>query len=112
MKAILFAAAFLLAGTTIGLAQEGTPQPVKPKTPVVTQRQANQRARIRQGVKSGELTPGEAAKLRSEQRSIRAEKQAAKADGKVTPAERRELRHDQNKASRDIYRLKHNARQR
>jgi hypothetical protein len=34
----------------------------------------------------------------------------AKADGKVTPAERAKLRRDQNKASRDIYRLKHNKR--
>ena len=34
----------------------------------------------------------------------------AKVDGKVTPAERAKIRQDQNKASRDIYRLKHNKR--
>ncbi len=112
MKAALFTIAFLIAGTSLGLAQEGTTPPPTPKTPVINQRQVNQHARIRQGVKSGELTPGEAAKLRAEQRDIRADKQAAKADGKVTPAERRQIRRDQNKASRDIYRLKHNARER
>ena len=37
---------------------------------------------------------------------------ALKADGKVTPAERNQLRKDQNKASRDIYRKKHNEKER
>ncbi len=90
-------------------AQEATP-PQQPgtKTPVIKERQQNQRARIRQGVKSGELTKGEARNLRQEQRTIQAEKKMAKVDGKVTPAERAQIRKDQNKASRDIYRLKHN----
>lgn len=110
MKVILLTAALLMAGTTLGFAQDATTPPPKPKTPVINQRQANQHARIRQGVKSGELTHAEASKLRSEQRDIKADKQAAKADGKVTPAERRQIRQDQNKANRDIYRLKHNNR--
>jgi hypothetical protein len=71
----------------------------------------NQRARIRQGVHSGELTKGEAQHLRQEQKTIQAEKQMAKTDGKVSPAERAKLRRDQNKASKDIYRLKHNNRE-
>ncbi len=86
------------------------PQTTTPKTPRITKRQMNQKARIRQGVKSGELTKGEARKLRQEQKTIQAEKQMAKADGKVTPAERAKMRKDQNKASKDIYRLKHNKR--
>ena len=81
----------------------------QPATPVVTQRQENQKARIDEGVKSGELTKKEAGKLRAEQRAIRAEKRMAKADGKVTKAERAKLRHDQNKASADIYKQKHDA---
>ena len=79
-------------------------------TPVVTERQENQKARINEGVASGQLTKGEAARLRAEQRKIRAEKRMAKADGVVTPAERAKLRRDQNRASRDIYNKKHNAR--
>ncbi len=102
----------MLAGTTAAFAQDTPPAPPdnSRKTPVINQRQVNQRARIRQGVKSGELTRGEGAKLRSEQRTIRAEKRIAKADGKVTSAERHQIRKDQNKASKDIYRLKHNHR--
>ena len=101
----------VLASAVTALAQDPTPpQTPATKTPVVRERQKNQKARIRQGVKSGELTKGEAAKLRGEQKTIQGEKQMAKADGKVTPAERAKLRHDQNKASKDIYRLKHNDR--
>lgn len=77
--------------------------------PNINQRQANETARINQGVASGELSKGETAKLRTEQRAIRAEKRAFKADGKVTPAERAKLRADQRKASRHIYNKKHNA---
>ena len=87
------------------MAPQGTP-----KTPEIHKRQMNQRARIRQGVKSGELTKKEAKNLRQEQKTIKAEKKIAKADGKVTPAERAEIRKDQNKASKDIYRKKHNMR--
>jgi hypothetical protein len=78
-------------------------------TPNINQRQANESARINQGVASGELSKGETAKLRTEQRAIRAEKRAFKADGKVTHAERAKLRADQRKASRHIYNKKHNA---
>ncbi|MEP6701990.1 MAG: hypothetical protein ABJB04_03300 [Betaproteobacteria bacterium] len=78
-------------------------------TPVVTERQENQKARIQQGVRSGELTPREAGRLRAEQRTIRAEKRLAKADGVVTRAERARLRHHQNNASRHIRRQKHDA---
>ena len=110
MKTTILLTALVIAGTGILYAQDVPPPAAGTKTPVVNQRQKNQHARIRQGVKSGELTKGEARKLRGEEKSIQAEKQMAKADGKVTPAERAKLRHDQNKASRDIYRLKHNAR--
>ncbi len=82
----------------------------QPATPVVKERQENQQGRINQGVASGELTKKEAAALKTEQRAIQAEKKAFKADGKVTAAERAKLRHDQNQASRHIYKKKHNAR--
>ncbi len=79
-------------------------------TPVVKERQKNQQRRIRQGVKSSELTPHETRKLEGEQAKILADKVEAKSDGKVTPAERKQLTKEQNKASRDIYRKKHNDR--
>jgi len=109
LRIILCAIVFTCAATVFAQDQN-PPQTPKDKTPVVRERQANQKARIRQGVKSGELTKGEARKLHQEQKTIQAEKQMAKTDGKVTPEERAKLRKDQNKASRDIYRLKHNNR--
>ena len=84
----------------------------QPRMPVADQRQDNQKARIDAGVKSGELTRREAVKLRTEQRAIRVEEKMAKADGVVTPAERAKLQRDQNKASRDIFRQKHDAQKR
>jgi hypothetical protein len=77
---------------------------------VIHKRQKHQRARIREGVQSGELTPRERSKLRAEEKAIESEREAAQADGKITKGERRAIRHDQNRVSRDIYRKKHNAR--
>jgi len=77
---------------------------------VVHRRQKRQHAHIQQGVRSGEVTPEEAAKLRSEQQGIQAERQKALSDGKITRKERRTIRHEQNQASRDIRHEKHNRR--
>jgi len=82
--------------------------PANPKTPRITKRQINQQARIKQGVKSCELTKGETARLEKEGAKIQTDKKAAKADGKVIPQERQNIRAEQNKASRDKKRLKHN----
>lgn len=83
-------------------------QTAPPKTPRITKRQIKQQARIKQGVKSGELTKGEARALEKEQVKIQQDKKNAKSDGTVTPAERQRIRHEQNKANRNIRRLKHN----
>jgi hypothetical protein len=53
--------------------------------------------------------PCKAARLESEQRAIQVEKRIAKSDGKITPGERRILKQEQDRASRDIYRQKHDA---
>jgi hypothetical protein len=77
----------------------------------VGQRRENQQDRIAQGVKSGQLTPGETAKLEKQQRNIH--KQVAadrKANGgTLTASEKRQINKEQNQASRNIYRKKHNA---
>jgi len=78
-------------------------------TPVVDQRQQNQRHRIRQGAKSGELTKVETAEATQDQRQIRRAERRAKADGNVTPSERARLQRKQNKASRELRRNKHDA---
>ena len=77
------------------------------RTPVVGARQQNQRARIRQGVATGELTPREAARMRGREAGLTAERRAVRADGVVTPAERQDLRRTENRDSRAIYRQKH-----
>jgi hypothetical protein len=83
-------------------------QTAPPKTPKIAKKQIRQQARIKQGVKSDELTKGETVRLEKEQGKIQAEKIQAKSDGKVTAQERKKIRHDQKKASRHIYRAKHN----
>jgi lipopolysaccharide export LptBFGC system permease protein LptF len=81
-------------------------------TPVINKRERNQERRIRQGERSGELTPKEANKLQTEQNQIRQQKRADKATGNVTPAERKTLRKEENQTSRQIYNKKHNNRTR
>jgi hypothetical protein len=75
--------------------------------PRINAHQHHQRARIQQGVRSGELTRGETRRLAEEQRDIRQLERAYKSDGSLTTAERHDLRHEQRQASRDIYRQKH-----
>jgi Skp family chaperone for outer membrane proteins len=79
----------------------------RPRDPGVNARQHNQRERIQQGVRSGELTRRETGRLVEEQRDVRQLERAYKSDGTLTGAERRDLQHEQNQASRDIYRQKH-----
>lgn len=77
----------------------------------VGQRRENQQDRIAQGIKSGQLTPSETAKLEKQQQGIN--KQVAadrKANGgTLTAAQKKQINKEQNQASRNIYRKKHNA---
>ncbi|MFN7946140.1 MAG: hypothetical protein U0Z53_12370 [Blastocatellia bacterium] len=109
MFSILIAAGISFGLTLVTFAQDPAPGT---RTPGVTDRQQNQQRRIRRGVRSGELTRKETRRLEKEQKEIHQEKKEAKADGTVTAQERREIHKDQNKASRDIYRAKHNRRTR
>jgi hypothetical protein len=71
-----------------------------------------QHRRIKQGVRSGELTKKETRTLTNQQKEIRQEKIAAKADGVVTRDEKKEIKQDQRKAKRTIARKKNNRRDR
>ena len=75
---------------------------------LIEDRSLNQRLRIRQGIRSGQLTPHEAKILKHEQRRIRRITKWSWFDGKLTLRERRHIERLQNRASRHIYRLKHN----
>ena len=70
-------------------------------------RSQNQQQRIQQGVKSGELTKGEAKHLEKDEKKIKHVEARAKADGVVTPEEAARIRNLQNKESQKIYGEKH-----
>jgi hypothetical protein len=76
----------------------------------VGQRRENQQDRIAQGIKSGQLTAGETAKLENQQRGINKQVSAdRKANGgTLTAGEKKQINHEQNGASKNIYRKKHN----
>jgi len=76
-------------------------------TPRVDQRQANQQARIEQGVNSGSLTPREAMRLERGQQHVANMALRAKSDGVVTRQERGRLHHAQEVQSQRIYSQKH-----
>jgi len=80
------------------------------RTPLINHRQGYQQARIRQGIRSGQLTRGEARRLEAREGRIEASKLSDKASGHVTTAERIRLNRRLNAASRAIYRDKHNGR--
>ncbi len=77
----------------------------------VGQRRENQQDRIAQGVKSGQLTAGETAKLENQQKGINQQVKADRAanGGKLTPGEKQQVNKEQNQASKNIYHKKHNA---
>jgi hypothetical protein len=77
----------------------------------VGQRRENQQDRIAQGIKSGQLTPGETAKLENQQKNINHQVAADRAanGGKLTKGEKQQINKEQNAASKNIYNKKHNA---
>ncbi|MEO7400224.1 MAG: hypothetical protein ABIV07_05575 [Polaromonas sp.] len=102
---ILIASAILvLAGNALAQA----PAPKDPlATPRIDQRQVNQQKRIDQGVASGQLNARETNRLDKREAKIAADEAKAKSDGKVSKAERRHLLREENRASKAIYRQKH-----
>ena len=111
------------AGATTALGQDpaasqsspaaATPaqQPEKKADPSIAQRKENQQDRIANGVKSGQLTPGETANLENKEAAINKETRTDRAanGGKLTVAEKAQINRQQNQASKQIYADKHNA---
>lgn len=102
MKRLIIAAT--LAATTLAGALPASAQ--------VNMRQDNQAARIEQGVRTGQVTPGEANSLARQQgRIARTEdRMRMRNGGRLTPMQRRKLSMRQMRASRHIYRARHNMR--
>ncbi|PYP85134.1 MAG: hypothetical protein DMF61_17720 [Blastocatellia bacterium AA13] len=81
-------------------------------TPHINRREHSEQQRIRQGIQSGSLTRREAGRLEAEQGRIRVDEARAKADGHVSYRERERLNHELDRASRGIYRQKHDSQHR
>jgi|ERR1043166_7448084 hypothetical protein len=75
----------------------------------VDRRQVHQQERIANGVASGALTPGETARLETQEARLQHEKHEMRVDngGTLTPKEKVKLNHQQNRLSKEIYRKKH-----
>ena len=87
----------------------GKVDPGHPRVNQVNQRETNQQNRIANGVKNGQLTPGQTAKLeRGEQRLQNNEKKdMAKDNGHLTKQNQRQLNKEANHMSNKIYKDKH-----
>src|SRR6267378_3469668 len=73
------------------------------------QRNVNQQQRIEQGIRSGQLTNREAAKLEGGQARVNQAEARAGADGHVGANEQQRIQKAENKQSKRIYREKHDA---
>lgn len=102
-KIVLLGVVFILGMAVTSEAQQ---------SPRVNKTQIQQKKRIKQGIRSGELTRAETKRLARQQRQIQRQKRTAKRDGQVTPRERQRIRKSQKRANRAIIRGKHNRRDR
>jgi hypothetical protein len=99
------AATAVVASTTIASAHD-----YGYGTSGIDARRAWEKRRILNGLRTGALTWGEYRHLEREQARIARDERRAKADGYVSPYERYRLNRELDRASGDIYRLKHNGR--
>ncbi len=107
----IVSAAVLVAATVTFGQDASTTSTDAAKKSEVAQRKENQQDRIAQGVKSGQLTPGETANLETKEAAINGETQADRAanGGKLTPAEKARVNRQQGHLSKQIYNDKHNS---
>lgn len=90
--------------------QKHDAQTYNPGPSEVGQRQANQQQRIANGINSGRMNAGEAARAENRQQNInqqvRTERQAN--GGRLNQQERQQVNREQNRASQQIHNEKHN----
>ncbi len=109
IKISLFGAA-LAALALPGLAQNATdPVPVTNQT--IQERKHDQQERIANGVKSGQLTAGEATNLERKEQGINRQENQMKQQngGTLNYADKKQLTEEQNGLSKQIYSDKHNS---
>jgi hypothetical protein len=100
MKAKFLLAAVLVLGVSAAASAQ-----------TIGERAHNERARIYEGRRDGNLTRGEAFHLNQEQRHIDNQiMRDRRFHGHVTPREKRQIRREERFSNRRIYKLKHNGR--
>jgi hypothetical protein len=99
---ILLATSFILGLCMVSMAN----------TPGINRRERHQQKRIVRGLRSGELTIRETARLEHQQASIRRFERRAKSDGNLSWRERQRLDNRLDRANRNIYRQKHDGQDR
>src|SRR5215831_11724100 len=97
MKVKLLLAVVLLLGVSAAASAQ-----------TIGDRARNQRERIYDGRRNGDLTRGEEFRLNQEQRHIDNNLFRARRDGYINPRERRHILREERRASRRIYFYKHN----
>jgi len=77
----------------------------------IGQRRENQQDRIAQGIRSGQLTPREAANLENKEQGLNREIGSMRQEngGKLSKADKQVVNQQQNQLSKQIYNKKHNA---
>ena len=78
----------------------------------INYRERREQQRIGQGIRSGELTRREAARLEAGLARIKVNERFARRDGEITPRERARLDRELNRESRAIYHQKHDGQDR
>ena len=104
----LLAPALFVAALAFPLAADAQASHSGCKSKSVNSRQSRQTARIRQGVRSGELTRRETGRLAAEQAAIRAQEAFyRRSGGDFTARERARIQRELQQSSQHIYRQKH-----
>ncbi|MDX2203857.1 MAG: hypothetical protein NW223_13980 [Hyphomicrobiaceae bacterium] len=101
---LLAAATMMIATTTVASAHD---HPTDHRRAQIDARRAEEAARIRAGRYSGELTLTERWRLQAQQRHIAEMERNALRDGHINRREQHEINRALDRASRDIYREKH-----
>jgi hypothetical protein len=99
---------------TAGAQQRAAREPITAQDRANPQvRAANQQQRIGNGVKSGQLTPGETSNLENRSASIQSQKAADRSanGGTMTPQQRQQIKQRQDNVSKSINQDKHNGAQ-
>jgi len=116
LLSILAVGGLMVVGSAAAQTQDNTSgagagqvDPGHPRVNQVNARETNQQNRIANGVKNGQLTPGQTAHLeRGEQRLQNNEKKDMAANnGHLTKQDQRQLNHEANHMSKRIYKDKH-----